>query len=233
VVEEGAEMIDIGGESTRPNATPVSEEEELKRVLPVIEQLAGRVKVPISIDTQKPGVAVRALEAGASVVNDIAANREEPRMWEIVAGAGAGYVAMHMKGTPQTMQANPTYGNVVEEVACFFADRLMRLAKHGIDVEQTVLDVGIGFGKKVEHNLELLASLNSFTRFQRPLLLGVSRKSFISRLMGGEVEDRLPGALACACWAVQTGVQIIRAHDVRATVHAVRMMETILEVKCR
>lgn len=228
LVEEGAEIIDVGGESTRPNAEPVSESEELRRVLPVLEQLSGCVKVPLSIDTRKPAVARAALAAGASLVNDIEANRNDPAMWRVVAEAQAGYVVMHMQGNPQTMQINPTYGNVVREVDAFFAERLAALAVAGLDSKHVILDVGIGFGKTLGHNLELLAGLNGFTRFKRPLLLGVSRKSFIGKLLGVEVGARLPASLACACRAVEAGVQILRAHDVRPTLQAVRMIENIL-----
>ena len=228
MVEDGAEIVDVGGESTRPNATPVPESEELRRVLPVLEQLSPRLRVPISIDTRKPRVARAALQAGAALVNDIRANREDAEMWEVVAEAQAGYVAMHMQGEPATMQIKPAYGDVVAEVEGFFAERLTRLAAAGVPSEQIILDVGIGFGKNLEHNLKLLAGLNRFTRFRRPVLLGVSRKSFIGQLFGTEVGARLPAALACACWAVETGVQLIRTHDVAATGQAVRMMENIL-----
>jgi dihydropteroate synthase len=227
LIEEGAEIIDIGGESTRPGAPTVSVVEELGRVVPVIERLATEVKVPISIDTQKPGVARAALRAGASIVNDIAANRAEDSMWRVAAEARAGYVAMHMQGTPQTMQHEPRYNDVVTEVGNFFADRLARCAAAGLHAEHVAFDVGIGFGKTLENNLELLAAVGSFKSLGRPLLLGVSRKSFIGKLLGAEVEDRLPAALACACHAVAHGVQIIRAHDVAATVQAVRMTEAI------
>ena len=228
LVSEGADIIDVGGESTRPNAKPVTEEEELRRVLPVIEHLARQVKVPISVDTQKPIVARAALAAGASIVNDIAANRTDTEMWQVVARARAGYVAMHMQGRPETMQISPVYQDVVREVGEFFSDRLRRLEQAGVRAEQVVLDVGFGFGKTLDHNLELLAALNRFTRFERPLLLGVSRKSFIGKLLGLEMEDRLPAALACSCWAVYSGAQMIRTHDVSATVAALRMTETIL-----
>ncbi len=225
---QGAEIIDIGGESTRPGAAPVSEAEELGRVLPVIEQLTRRLAVAISIDTQKPAVARAALQAGASLVNDIAANRDEDEMWRVVAQAGAGYVAMHMQGTPQTMQQNPVYQDAVREVEDFFAERLKRLAAAGVGREQIVLDVGIGFGKTAAHNLELLAGLKRFTKFQRPLVLGVSRKSFIGKLLGAPVDARLPAALACASWAAQAGAQIVRTHDVAETRQALRMTEAIL-----
>jgi dihydropteroate synthase len=228
LVEEGAEIIDVGGESTRPDATPVSEAEELRRVLPVIERLGGRLRAALSIDTQKPAVAQAALRSGASIVNDVAADRGEDALWRVVAEAGAGYVAMHRQGTPPTMQSHPTYHDVVQEVGDFFADRLARLAAAGVSVEQVVLDVGIGFGKTVEHNLELLAGLPHFTKHGRPLLLGVSRKSFIGKLLGVELAARLPASLACACAAVASGVQILRTHDVAATVQALRMTEAIL-----
>jgi dihydropteroate synthase len=228
LVEQGAEIIDVGGESTRPGALPVAEPEELRRVMPVIERLAGRIKAPISIDTVKPGVARAALAAGASIVNDVAAHREDDALWRLVAEAGAGYVVMHAQGTPQTMQAHPVYTDVVREVGEFFSERLGRLSDCGVGREQIILDPGIGFGKTVEHNLQLLGAARSFTRLERPLLLGVSRKSFIGKLLGAELEARLPGALACACLAVAAGAQIIRAHDVAETVQAIRMTEAIL-----
>ena len=227
LIAEGAEILDIGGESTRPGAAPVAEGEELRRVIPVIERLAAQVKVPLSIDTTKPAVARAALAAGASLVNDIAANRAADEMWRVVAETKAGYVCMHMQGSPTTMQINPTYGDVVAEVAAFFRDRLARLSTAGVTAEQVVLDVGIGFGKTLEHNLQLLAALGGFTKLERPLLLGVSRKSFLGKIHGGEVAERLPGALACAALAVAAGVQIIRAHDVRETVQALRVAEAV------
>jgi dihydropteroate synthase len=228
LAEQGAEIIDVGGESTRPGALPVAESEELRRVLPVIEQLAGRIKVPISIDTVKPGVARAALAAGASIVNDVAANRADSALWRLVAEVRAGYVCMHAQGTPQTMQANPAYTDVAREVREFFAERIRRLNDCGVGRDQIILDPGIGFGKTVEHNLQLLGAARSFTSLERPLLLGVSRKSFIGKLLGAELVARLPGALACTCLAVAAGVQIIRAHDVAETVQAIRMTEAIL-----
>lgn len=228
MVEQGAEIIDVGGESTRPGAEPVEQAEELRRVLPVIAALAGRVSVPISIDTRKPAVAREALQAGVSIVNDIAANQSDRQMWQVVAETGAGYVLMHMQGTPQTMQQSPVYAEVVAEVGGFFRDRMNRLRDAGVRAEQVILDVGIGFGKTLAHNLELLAALGSFTKLERPLLLGVSRKSFIGKLLGVEAAERLPAALACACLAVRAGAGIIRTHDVAATLQAVRMTEAIM-----
>jgi len=225
---QGAEILDVGGESTRPGAEPVAEAEELRRVLPVIEQLAGQVKVPVSIDTQKPAVARAALRAGASIVNDIAANRDDEEMGRLVAQAQAGYICVHMQGTPQTMQLNPVYQDVVREVGDFFVERLARLKRAGVDAVQVVLDPGIGFGKTLEHNLQLLGGLERLTNLNRPVLLGVSRKSFIGRLLGAEVTERLPAALACACLAVRAGARMIRTHDVAQTLQALRMTEAIL-----
>jgi dihydropteroate synthase len=225
---QGAEIIDVGGESTRPGAVPVGEAEELRRVLPVIERLKSQAGVPISIDTRKPAVARAALQAGASIVNDIAANRADDEMWRMVAETKAGYICMHMQGTPQTMQLNPTYREVVGEVRAFFVERLGRLQRAGVEAGQVVLDPGIGFGKTLEHNLQLLAGLGQFTNLNRPVLLGVSRKSFIGKLLGTEAGGRLPAALACASLAVEAGVRMIRTHDVAETLQAVRTTEAVL-----
>jgi dihydropteroate synthase len=231
LVAQGAEILDIGGESTRPGAEPVSEAEELRRVIPVIEKLAAKTKTALSIDTMKPAVARAALAAGASIVNDVAANRTDDAMWKIVAEFRAGYVAMHAQGSPPTMQQNPVYADVVREVGEFFAERLAKLSAAGVSFDQVVLDTGIGFGKTLEHNLQLLAGLKNFGRLQRPLLLGVSRKSFLGKFSGAKLNERLPASLACATLARADGVQIIRTHDVAETVQAVRMAEAILSRK--
>jgi len=223
----GAEIIDIGGESTRPRAVPVSENEELRRVLPVLEGLSGRLTVPISIDTMKAGVARAALEAGASIVNDVGAARQQPEMWELAAETKAAYVCMHAQGPPPTMQDNPHYEDVVQEVCVFFSKRLGELRAHGVAEEQIILDPGIGFGKTFEHNMQLLGGLKVLTKLARPLLLGVSRKSFL----GGQAGERLPAGLACACLAVEAGVRFIRTHDVAETLQALRMTEAILVKK--
>ena len=227
----GADILDIGGESTRPGAEPVPEAEELRRVIPVIETLAAQSKIPLSIDTMKPAVARAALQAGASIVNDVAANREADAMWRIAAEFRAGYICVHAQGTPQTMQKNPVYADVVREVGEFFRERLERLNTCGVAADQVVLDVGIGFGKTLEHNLQLLANLQRFTTMARPLLIGVSRKSFIEKLLGGKLNERLPASLACASLAIAGGVQIIRTHDVAETVQAARMTEAVLARK--
>ena len=227
LAEEGADIIDVGGESSRPGAVPVTEMEELKRVIPVIEQLAGRLSIPISIDTVKTAVAKEALRAGASAINDIAANRSDEAMWRLAAESGAAYVAMHMQGTPQTMQDNPSYEDVIREVNEFFEDRLNQLQRCGVNREQVVLDMGIGFGKREADNLRLLVELRHFTKWGRPLLLGASRKSFMGRWAGAK--DRLAPSLACACWGVENGAHIIRCHDVAATRGALRMTEALME----
>jgi dihydropteroate synthase len=232
LVEEGAEIIDIGGESTRPQAVPVGEAEELRRVMPVLEALAGRVQVLLSIDTYKPGVAREAVLAGAALINDVGAAGQQPAMWKVAGETRAGYVAMHMQGTPATMQANPVYRDVCQEVGQFFENRLMALAAAGLGQEQIALDVGIGFGKTREHNLQLLAGLEGYTRFRRPLVIGVSRKTFLRKWGNVEVQERLPAALGASCWAVAAGAQIIRTHDVRATWQAIRMFEEIRQMQC-
>jgi dihydropteroate synthase len=227
LADEGADILDIGGESTRPSATTVDESVELSRVIPVIEKLAGQTQAALSIDTQKPTVAQAAVQGGAVIINDIAANREDKAMGQLVAETGAGYVAMHMQGTPQTMQDAPQYDNVVNDVEAFFISRMTRWNNWGIALEQVVLDPGIGFGKTVEHNLALLAALERFTRMQRPLLVGASRKSFIGHVTNTEVNDRLPGSLACAGRAAQAGAGVVRVHDVKETVQALRTWEAI------
>src|SRR5450432_2142925 len=221
LAEQGAEILDIGGESTRPGAKPVSEKEELRRVIPVIAKLASKIEIPLSIDTMKPVVARAALEAGASIVNDVAANRKNGAMWKVVSGFRAGYICMHAG-------KNPAYENVVREVGEFFQECLKKMNAFGIAPEQIVFDPGIGFGKTPGHNLQLLAGLRSFTKLRRPLLLGASRKSFIGKLFGADVKERLPASLACATLAVEAGVQIIRTHDVAETIQAVRMTEAVL-----
>ena len=223
LVNSGADILDIGGESTRPGAEPVTQEEELKRVIPVIEKLAGKTEAAISIDTQKPVVAKAALKAGASIINDIAANRENEAMWQLVAETKSGYVAMHMLGDPKNMQRNPRYADVLNDVEAFFYCQMDRWTDWGISLEQVVLDPGIGFGKTLEHNLALMKGLERLTRMERPLAMGTSRKSFIGELTGAGVTNRLPGSLASACRAAQAGVAIIRTHDVEETAQALKV----------
>ena len=227
LVAEGADLIDVGGESTRPGADPVDDSEELARVVPVVERLCRELKVPISVDTRKPRVAESCLDLGVAVVNDVGANREDPAMWGIVARHRAGYVAMHMQGDPRTMQSRPEYGDVVDEVVGFLEDRLARILESGVTPDQVVLDPGIGFGKLLGHNLSLLAHIDRFHSPGRPVLLGVSRKSFLGRVLGVVEAERLPGALACSVWAAARGVQVFRTHDVRPTVQALRTLEAV------
>jgi dihydropteroate synthase len=243
LVEQGADMLDIGGESTRPGAVPVSEAEELRRVIPVIEQLAAQIRVPISIDTMKPAVARAALAAGASVVNDVAAGRNDHAMWRVVSGFQSGYIVMHagssgtgilpvnLHGADRRAGSPSYHDNVIREVEEFFQERAGKLNAHGISSDRILFDPGIGFGKTLEQNLSLLANLQRFTKLARPLLLGVSRKSFIGTLLGAKVNERLPASLACATLAIAGGVQIIRTHDVAETVQAVRLTEALLARK--
>ncbi len=227
MVEEGADILDIGGESTKPGATPVGEAEELRRLLPVLERLAGQFPVPISVDTRKAGVAQVVLDAGASLINDIEAVRGSESMWRTVAAAGAGYVAMHMQGTPQTMQLDPTYGDVVSEVGGFFSETLTRMKQVGVEPEQVVLDPGIGFGKTVDQNLKLLTGLDAYRKYHRPIVLGVSRKSFLGKISGGGSGERLSAALACTLFTAARGGSVFRTHDVLETVRALRMWEAL------
>jgi len=213
IAGEGAAILDIGGESTRPGADEVPEDEELRRVVPVIERLAGTAKV--SIDTRKAAVAERALQAGATIVNDISAFRHAPEIAGMVASAGAGCCLMHMLGEPRTMQKDPSYDDVVDDVKAFLTERLEFAVGEGIPEERVWLDPGIGFGKTVDHNLELLRRLDEIVAIGRPVVIGTSRKSFLGRLTGGKPEkERLPGTIATNVIAWERGATIFRVHDV-------------------
>ena len=213
---EGAAILDVGGESTRPGAAPVPESQELRRVIPVIEGLiAGGSRAQISIDTSKAGVAVRALNAGASLVNDVTALRADPKMAGVVADAGAECCLMHMLGDPRTMQRNPSYADVVLDVRSFLEERMAFAASAGIAVERIMLDPGIGFGKTVEHNLELLRRLDELVALGRPVVIGTSRKSFLGRLTGREApDDRVAATVATNVLAYERGARVFRVHDV-------------------
>ncbi|MBA4191708.1 MAG: dihydropteroate synthase [Planctomycetaceae bacterium] len=227
LIAAGADILDVGGESTRPGAEPVPLEEELRRVVPVVAELARRTAATISVDTMKPEVAQRCLEAGAAIINDVAGFRD-PELVRVAAEHRAGVIVMHMQGTPQTMQVNPQYGDVVREVVEFFEERLRGLAKSGIPLEAVCLDPGIGFGKTLEHNLELLANLGEFARFGRPLCLGVSRKGFIGKLCGREKNERMAGSLAVSSFAAaKNEAHLLRVHDVAATRDAAVLLEAI------
>jgi dihydropteroate synthase len=216
LVDEGAGILDVGGESTRPGAAVVSPEVELARVIPIIERLAKQTDVPISIDTTKAEVARRALDAGAVIVNDISGLTFDPAMPAVCSAAEAGVVCMHMQGTPQTMQDNPHYDDVVVEIRDYFRRRLTELEQQGVRPEQVVLDPGIGFGKTAEHNLEILSSICRFRELGRPVLIGHSRKRFLSKVLGRPVEERTAGTIGVAIALAQQATDIIRVHDVRA-----------------
>jgi dihydropteroate synthase len=221
---EGAAILDIGGESTRPGADPVSAEQELERVLPVIERLRrAATGARLSIDTMKLDVASAALAAGAEIVNDVSAFRSAPEMAGLVADSGADCCLMHMRGEPRTMQDDPRYDDVVADVAAFLEDRLRFAVSEGVPEERIWLDPGIGFGKTVDHNLELLRRLDEIAALGRPVVVGASRKSFIGRLTGREVGDRLAGTIAANVLALERGARIFRVHDVGAVGDALRV----------
>jgi dihydropteroate synthase len=213
LLDAGADILDVGGESTRPGAEPVSEDEELRRVMPVIEALANSGAL-LSIDTMKAGVARRAVAAGAHIVNDVSALTADQDMARAVRDARAGVVLMHMRGSPRTMQAAPRYGDVVGEVSSFLRERLRELEEAGIAREAMAVDPGIGFGKTVEHNLALLAGLRTLARLGRPVVVGCSRKRFLGEVTGRAVGERLAGSLAAAAVAVFLGAHVVRVHDV-------------------
>jgi len=232
----GADVLDVGGESTRPGAAPVPADEELFRVVPVVERLAAATDVPISIDTTKAAVAGAALAAGASIVNDVSAGQLDPEILCVTADAGAGYVAMHMQGEPRTMQADPRYDDVVGEVGDFLAERLDVARAAGIAPGALLVDPGIGFGKTVDHNLRLLAALPRLVeRVQVPVMVGTSRKTFIGKVLaragGGPeplpVDQRDEGTLATVVWDVERGASVVRVHDVEPAVHAVRLLHAL------
>jgi dihydropteroate synthase len=213
MVEEGADVVDVGGESTRPGADPVDTAEELRRVLPVVEALAPHIRV--SIDTRKAEVAEAALEAGATLLNDVSAS-----LGPVARAAGAGWVAMHMQGDPRTMQADPTYDDVVAEVTAFLVERA-----EAAGVEEVWIDPGIGFGKTMEHNLALLAHLDQLVATGYPVVVGASRKSFLGRLTGGApADDRIEASVATAAWSMAQGAAMVRVHDVAPTVAAARLL---------
>ncbi len=255
LAKAGADIIDVGGESTRPGAAPVSADEELRRVVPVIERLAAPHPVPsprergegvrrtgegllISIDTTKAVVAERALAAGARIVNDISALRFDARMVDVVRDVGAGLVLMHMYGTPATMQEAPRYDDVVTEVRAFLAERIAFAESHGVKKSQIAVDPGIGFGKTVVHNLQLLAKLEEFRTLGCPILIGTSRKAFIGKLLaptgagqGREPQERIWGTAATVAWAVAHGANIVRVHDIAEMIDVVRMVEALCSVR--
>lgn len=228
MIAEGADILDIGGESTRPGAEPVPVEEELRRVIPLIEAIANRFEVPLSVDTTKSEVARHALQAGACLVNDISGLRFDPKMPEVIASYGAGVVLMHIQGTPRTMQINPVYHDVVAEVRASLQDSIERALQAGIPSEKIWIDPGIGFGKAVEHNLTILKHIPELKALGYSVLIGTSRKSFIGHLLGGlPPEERLEGSLATVALSIAWGADIVRVHDVQATVRTARIADAL------
>jgi dihydropteroate synthase len=227
LAEAGADILDVGGESTRPGAAAVAVEEELHRVEPVVAGLAD-LGVAISVDTSKAPVAAAALDAGATIVNDVTALRGDPEMAELVADRGAGLVLMHMAGDPRTMQVNPEYGDVVAEVREFLAARLAAATAAGVDESRIWLDPGIGFGKTDRHNFELLRGIDQLAALGRPILVGTSRKGFIGRADGSETDDRLGGTIATSILAAAAGATVLRVHDVREMSQALTVASAVL-----
>ncbi len=224
--EQGAEILDIGGESTRPGAEEVTQDEELRRVVPVVEGLAETATV--SIDTSKLGVAEAALDAGASIVNDVTAMRHAPEIGALCADRGAELVLMHMLGDPRSMQENPVYEDVVDEVKAFLAERLEVAVAAGVDEERIWLDPGIGFGKTLEHNLELLRRLGELRELGRPIVIGTSRKSFIGKIDGSDAGDRIGGTIASSVLAAADGADVLRVHDVAEVRQAITVADAVL-----
>ena len=231
MIQEGADLLDLGGESTRPGSEYVDAEEEKRRVVPVITALRRETNLPISVDTRKAEVARAALAAGADIINDVSALRDDPDLVKVVKDSSAGVILMHSRGTPKTMQENPFYndtiGEIREELSLFAA----RAVEQGINKERIILDPGIGFGKRLQDNLLILKHLEDLRALGYPLLLGVSRKSFIGALTGAAVEDRLAGSLAATCFALFKGTEILRVHDVKETVQAVKIFQAILKAE--
>jgi len=238
LARDGADIIDIGGESTRPFSDPVSVEDEIKRVVPVIEKLSKHVSIPISIDTTKAKVARAALEAGASIVNDVGALRFDPDMASVVSEFGVPVILMHMLGTPKTMQDFPKYDNLIKEIKLFLADAIKRAEKNGIPKNNVIIDPGIGFGKTVEHNLLLIKHLHEFSSFNVPVLIGSSRKAFIRKILkdetGQDIRPDLPivetGTQATIAAAILNGAHIVRVHDVANTCATVKIADAIKHV---
>jgi dihydropteroate synthase len=227
MLEDGADIIDIGGESSRPNAKPITSKEEIKRTIPLIKEINRRFKVPVSIDTYKPEVARLALENGAVIVNDITGLRHQ-EMAETIARYDAGVIIMHMKGSsPRTMQDNPQYGSLLDEIIEYLGRAIQRAVNAGIDKGKIIIDPGLGFGKTIEHNLEILRRLKEFKVLGRPLLIGPSRKSFIGSILKTSPQERISGTLSACVLAVENGASIVRVHDVKAVRQALQVLEAI------
>jgi len=224
--EEGADIIDIGAVSTRPGSPPVSEDEELRRLMPALEEICAKIRIPVSVDTCKTRVAAEALKTGATIINDVTAGKDR-RILELVSENKAGLVLMHMQGTPATMQENPSYQDVIAEIIQFLAEKIAEAKKSGVSAEQIVIDPGIGFGKTLEHNLTILKKLGDFSRFSRPILVGLSRKGFIGKITSLAVNERLEGTIAAVVAAYLSGGIIFRVHDVKEVKRALAVAEAI------
>ena len=228
LVEDGADIIDIGGESTRPGSEAVPLDEELRRTIPVIESLAKRLTVPISIDTCKAKVALRAVDAGASIVNDISGLRFDPLMAKAVASRGVPVIVMHIKGTPRDMQANPVYEALIPEIMDYLRTSISLAVEAGIREDMIIVDPGIGFGKSFDHNLQILGDLNEFTALEKPIAIGVSRKAFIGKILGGApASERLEGTAAAVAISIMNGANIVRVHDVKEMSKVARVADAI------
>ena len=228
MAEQGADLIDIGAESTRPGSDPVDEKEEIRRLIPVVGAVCRKVSVPVSVDTTKAAVARKALDAGADIVNDISALRFDPLMKAVVAETGAGLVLMHMQGTPQTMQQAPSYRDVIEEIRQFFVERIRAALEAGIGAEQILLDPGIGFGKNLAHNLSVLAHLDALVALDYPILVGVSRKAFIGQVLDRPGDERVMGTAAAVAVAILRGARVVRVHDVTRMRDVVKIVNAIM-----
>jgi dihydropteroate synthase len=223
MIEEGVDIIDIGGESTRPGSEPVSADEELKRIAPIIEALKKESDIAISVDTYKPQVMKEVIDMDVAMINDVYA-LSKPKAIDVIKASKVGVCLMHMQGTPQTMQLNPQYKNVVNEVKFFLEARVNNLVSEGIDKSRMILDPGFGFGKTFEHNIELLQHLESFQSLKLPLLVGLSRKSFIRKILNGDYDDHLSGSISAAIFSVIKGAKILRVHDIKETKSALKII---------
>jgi dihydropteroate synthase len=228
MVEEGADIIDVGGESTRPESDPVSTQEELSRVIPVISSLVKNKDIPISIDTYKAEVARQALDAGAQMINDISALRFDPQMRNLVRESGVPVVLMHIKGTPKNMQKDPSYQNVIAEISQYLKESIQMARDAGIETGKIIIDPGIGFGKRLQDNLNILKNLKEFSILGCPILIGCSRKSFIGRILGLPTEERLEGSLAALAASVINGANMVRVHDVKESKRVVGILDAVL-----
>lgn len=228
LIHDGADILDVGGESTRPGAQPISVHEEIRRVVPVIAELAKNIRIPISVDTYKPLVAKEALEAGAAIVNNILGTKPKKELLKTVKNYNAAIVLMHIRGIPRTMQKNIRYHHLMAEIIGSLRNSIEKCLEIGIKSDKIIIDPGIGFGKTVVHNLEIINRLKAFHVLRRPLLIGPSRKSFIGHILGKDVSERLWGTLACVCASILNGAHIVRVHDVKAAKDAARMTDAIL-----